>query len=63
MQFSKLNFGELKVRVCYRSWKDIRTSPAYQVFKGPLKQLKSTYRFSVQRSTHVQSPQFSLDIG
>lgn len=30
MQFSKLNFGELKVRVCYRSWKDVRTSLAYQ---------------------------------
>jgi hypothetical protein len=33
------------------------------VFKGPLMQLKSTYRFSVQRSTHIQSPQFSLEIG
>jgi hypothetical protein len=36
MQFSKLNFGELKVRVCYRSWKDIRTSLAYQVFQGAI---------------------------
>jgi hypothetical protein len=56
MQFSELNFGELKVIVCYRSWKGYKDFSGLSGVQGAIDATENPHTGSVCKDLHMFNP-------